>query len=772
MASANTPFEETVSPPTQGERLCFLVGAGISHDLTQVGGLIEALITELARPLGTDKQVRIARRMMRQSLPSGKVDSPVRLEYLLQLIKDYFQADFTFLERLYNIGHQPNTYHRTLAKAIEDSRHVVFTTNFDCQIESVESDRGFVRAVFRKAEFRRLSAVDEISGLFKLHGSTRDVRTLGATFDSTTEREHRDKRKVLETGLKQGALCVLGYGGGDDTDVVPTLLETRAQGNRVYWFSHKRRRVPTAYSLDDPGSIPDAIKKDHAYVLLDRMISSKVRDPNDVVLIVGDAGKAFRRFLTLRGMEIVEGPSPERPGREFTQRVIEDWFKEVAPAPEGPILSTMVGTVLAYVVGRGHIPQHFARTLGTLTEDRPEWRPLALPKISMATYDINRFTKAARLAQKALDLLNKPSATRCSIPRRLGHLEDEARLDAHVWLAEALRMKGETRSAVEVAQEGLRSALLPSSGSNRRRIQRLRGDLYATIGECQSALGHLSDAKQAYKQSMRDMQRAAEWNWYWYARLGVADILRAAGFLRMASEEYQRISEGSRATGWKTWLALQIRISEFDVLRIRSQPLNDAQSEELQWLADKRKNTYDDEIAFAAEVLKWQFSWMSDQISTDEIERDYMVLLGHAGGDEDTIASLRLDHSEFLKHANRLDLAQGEAEAVVEHADASGYKLLALHGRLLCEDIGRMRGGQAKWRPLAAEYRRLGCPIGELYACAVGVLGGAMLSGQTTSRLSDFCYANGICWATDILSRTQTASAQRREAQLLFPAAL
>ena len=172
------------------EPLCFLVGAGVSHDLPSAHNVIRALIRVLLSPLGHRRAANITRRLLEQKIQDRDVENPIRFEYLLQLVKDYFGTTLHFLRRLYDTQQPPNSYHLTLARVALQQKHAVFTTNFDRQIEKAVQEAGHtgihLKPCFRDSDFRRAAAAASVHGLLKLHGSVDDVRTLGATFDTTT----------------------------------------------------------------------------------------------------------------------------------------------------------------------------------------------------------------------------------------------------------------------------------------------------------------------------------------------------------------------------------------------------------------------------------------------------------------------------------------------------------------------------------------------------------------------------------------------------------
>ncbi|MFC1965187.1 SIR2 family protein [Chloroflexota bacterium] len=743
--------------------------------------------------MGSKAAANMAKILVTQSLLGRDIDFAIRFEYLLQLIKDYFATDLTFIKTLMDFPGEYNNYQLTLDALMADPGFPVFTTNFDNKLEKTR------KAVYRDSEFENVDTSSRLTGLFKLHGSIEDTSSLGATFDSVTEQAHKTKRKVLETGLRQGDLWVIGYGGGDDTDVIPTLTGTYAWDREVYWFQNFDINAVETHRDDENGfirfpfteqdTILEALRGKPSFRVLDKMIKNGVRDRDKVFLIAGIPEIAFEHFLMSRNLPVPENNNetpPKKPGQRWITQVIEKWYAEMPlrdiPSEDKDIVSVMVGATLTYIVGKAKLPQQFGKALESITKNRSEWYPVALPKLAMVSYDDGKNQKAERQAREAQSLLEENSYQSRNVPQRL---VEEARIDSYVWRSEAMRMLKKPKAGIEIASEGLKLASNLEKLPEYRRLIRLKGDLHAAIGENYVVLGDLSKAEEEYRKSVQYMEQAAEWNWYWYGQLGIADILRTAGWFQTAKRYYQYVRDGSYATGWQTWLAAQVKISEYDLLRCQFHDLDDNHYfsddlyRDLCWLADGRSNKYDESIVYVAKTIKWDVDWIRGKATKPQLTRAYRKLVNLAEGDSDSLASLRLGHAEYYKHSakhnkhdDELTKARKEARKVIRHARRAGYKLLELHGRLILEDINRLENKRVDWQPLLEGYRELGCIVGEVYGTALGLLSGAQLTAIETAKVFEFASANKMDWLLRIFEDAHLGNKQGVDMWLLFPGVL
>ena len=767
-------IDHLLVPCSGSENLTLLVGAGVSGNLPGTRQVIQALLRVLFESFGKRRSKTIVASFLAQSIGTQKFNDPVRFEYLLQLVKDYFGKNLLFLKQIFEADVSPTHYHRGLAGLLCLPGNIVLTTNFDCQIENayLELDRDrHLGVAFRKNHFAAALASPMLEGLFKLHGSVNDVRTLGATFDANRPSEL--KRRILETALSRAPLLVLGYGGSDDTDIVPALIHSRAPEQPIYWVVHDENCDPKAYSLDDSDDIPDSLKQENGFLVLRRMIEEGSRDRNRTFVIVGKSELVFHRLVASRGIEHLvdldmeedkESPRIKPVSDEEIEETIRKWY--VRQDAQRDIRAMLLGTVLSYINGINNMPQRFARRLIELTENDQLWKVIALPKLAMAEVDRDRYRQAAELGHRGL--------TEAAIQWKKGggtshvrRLIVEAQLDSYAWLAESQRMLGNVDKAKNIAEEGLRTLRSIGFLAGWRRLRRIKGDLLSTIGEVQLIKGQLVDAKHNYSQASSEYKVASEWNWYWYAQLGLADILRMAGHLQAAHVDYERVRQGSYVTGWRTWLHLQIRLSELDLIFVWNGKLSHEEIGDLHALADN--SVYDESMQAAAGMLLWVVQW-GDSTRTPEVsDETYQQLLHDARGDPDFRASLQLYRAEYLKHIGQLSAAEKEIRSTIHHASRKDYELLKLHAQTVREDIRRLMGLQPDCSAIAKRYHKVNCPIGELYAKGISVAGGGNMTRTERGRLAHYAGMNGLQDYVQLFSDEEVSAKHQIQLHLRFP---
>ncbi len=234
-------FKELVA---ENRPLSFLAGAGISMDppacLASARQLIDALVT-----FGAPTDARDGLLAIRQ----------LRYEMLVQLFRDVYDPKMEF-SRYFETATIPNRIHHFLANMAR-KHNVVVTTNFDCLIETAVMFQGIQpRVVITKDDFE--AAGDPVSNaatnrvaIYKIHGSPQNITTgedtrgsVVSTLDALGKHKGGDvfaletfKRSFFDKACNGRTLVVLGYSGGDDLDLVPTLLRMSGLA-RVIWISH------------------------------------------------------------------------------------------------------------------------------------------------------------------------------------------------------------------------------------------------------------------------------------------------------------------------------------------------------------------------------------------------------------------------------------------------------------------------------------------------------------------------------------------------------
>ena len=131
----DTKIDNLLAPQSDPENLNLLVGAGISGNLPGTCQVIQALLRVLFISLGKRTSERIVNDFFVQHIGEQRFSDPIRFEYLLQLVRDYFGANPYFLKWLFETDVVPTYYHRGLAALLNFPGNVILTTNFDRQIE-------------------------------------------------------------------------------------------------------------------------------------------------------------------------------------------------------------------------------------------------------------------------------------------------------------------------------------------------------------------------------------------------------------------------------------------------------------------------------------------------------------------------------------------------------------------------------------------------------------------------------------------------------------
>jgi tetratricopeptide (TPR) repeat protein len=227
-----------------GERIAFLAGAGISmnppSNLPSARQMMDAVVRFGAAEDTVDRILSI---------------KELRYEMLVEVFRDLIDRNLHLID-FFAECKEPNAIHEFLASMIRKG-HYVLTTNFDYLIEhalAIHEKR--VKIIITEADF--ISSGDPIKNsregswcLYKIHGSIKNIITgedtrasLITTIDSLGRKKEGTifavetfKRPFFDAIAAAGTLVVMGYSGGDDFDIVPTLNGMKGL-NRIVWLSH------------------------------------------------------------------------------------------------------------------------------------------------------------------------------------------------------------------------------------------------------------------------------------------------------------------------------------------------------------------------------------------------------------------------------------------------------------------------------------------------------------------------------------------------------
>lgn len=213
-------------------QLAFFIGAGASIFPPSCLPLADQLKTDIFKSLYSQFSKKIAA----QEIAAIR-DFP--LEFLLQLIKDYWGSDAvkSCLKSLNSKYAGP--IHHSIARLAHEGRcNVVFTVNFDILLE--------IALKLAKINYKVLSDIDvepppEVNEkcvyIYKLHGSIDDPKSLFATLDRVGEPISNSRKNAIIGALEERLLVFIGYRGAD-VDIKPFLKsELQCRTGRYIWNS-------------------------------------------------------------------------------------------------------------------------------------------------------------------------------------------------------------------------------------------------------------------------------------------------------------------------------------------------------------------------------------------------------------------------------------------------------------------------------------------------------------------------------------------------------
>nr|MDO8117221.1 tetratricopeptide repeat protein [Candidatus Sigynarchaeota archaeon] len=196
----------------------------------------------------------------------------LRYEVVIEAIEKHFDKDLNFMN-FFDKFENPNLIHYFIARVLLDGIGDVITTNFDYLIEyallALNKRENYARIfpVITRPDFTRFNDKDSINALkgegklpvCKVHGSKKNIITGEDTRHSlvTTMKDlGRDRegagtftvepyKRPLLSNLTEGrVLLVMGYSGGDDFDIGPTLQDLVGVKS-IVWINHANE-IPAA----------------------------------------------------------------------------------------------------------------------------------------------------------------------------------------------------------------------------------------------------------------------------------------------------------------------------------------------------------------------------------------------------------------------------------------------------------------------------------------------------------------------------------------------
>nr|MDO8109791.1 tetratricopeptide repeat protein [Candidatus Sigynarchaeota archaeon] len=314
-----------------GEKNTFLVGAGCSMDKPS------------CMPSGRSMLGNLVKFMC----PATEVDNILKMDNLryegvVEEFRNQFDKELKLIT-FFEACERPNIQHFFLADALKRG-HFLLTTNFDFLIELALMNSGVPKdnivPVITKKDFEtfndpsRLFAQGKI-GVYKVHGSTRNFITGEATRDSliaTLQAFGSNKvglsvfqvesfKQALFTNItSQRSLIVMGYSGGDDFDVIPTLKVLTGLKN-VIWLN---------FVLDDGG-----LEKVYE-IIVEPGPAGDITGTKQILAEMKQQNRAEHVYWvevnTSRAVETLLQEKPRLHPNNFTINTLQ-WMQEMFPAP-------------------------------------------------------------------------------------------------------------------------------------------------------------------------------------------------------------------------------------------------------------------------------------------------------------------------------------------------------------------------------------------------------------------------------------------------------
>ena len=244
-----------------------LIGAGVSRNpptcLPVVSEILHTLVEELALRCGISLDCGTA----------GAVCRRVRWEVATHLLLRALGGSSDAVEKLYVAlfsTAQTNSIHEALAQQLRHGCTLV-TTNFDRCIEVAAESSHIGHKVLIPRTRAKLSGNGE-ARILKVHGCLSQPRTIIASVEQAGA-GLAGKGKVIDSfveAVRSNSLVMIGYGGRDDFDINPILLNPISQLRLVVYVDHRpnakgieRWRIDS--SRDLPTHLPPILRQLYDY---------------------------------------------------------------------------------------------------------------------------------------------------------------------------------------------------------------------------------------------------------------------------------------------------------------------------------------------------------------------------------------------------------------------------------------------------------------------------------------------------------------------------
>ncbi|MFX1255022.1 MAG: tetratricopeptide repeat protein [Promethearchaeota archaeon] len=467
---------------TSDQFLTFLVGAGIS--IEPPSGLMPAWqIMEAILRFGA----------VEEAVPKLLGIKDLRFEYLIELFRNYYDNELKFL-KYFDEATQPNIIHQFLAHQILAGQ-LVMTTNFDSLIErAIGLDDPALRVVITRKDFEQFGDPQKnlnkgLLAVYKLHGSLTNAKTGEDTRESViitldalgTHKEgelfsvETFKRNLFMKVGQGRTIVVMGYSGGDDFDIIPTLFQMKGL-KRVIWMAH----------IDQPGSDVKCYRLRPREMLRMNEINELSRE-DEILRTMGRLGVKDVVKVYCHTASFIAGMMGSSRTPEKGVHDAYTWLRENFPPPiEGRPEEYAARVFDSYGFYNEALKYH-QEALEINKSGDPLRVALSLGHIGLVYVD--------REPQKALDCFQKSY----EIYERLDNKEGMARQLGNIGL---IHMDiGEPLKALEYYQKAyeIEERLGDLTGVARQLCN--IGLVYMDLGELENALDYLENSYAAYEQA-------------------------------------------------------------------------------------------------------------------------------------------------------------------------------------------------------------------------------------------------------------------------------
>ncbi|MFH0772247.1 MAG: tetratricopeptide repeat protein [Candidatus Omnitrophota bacterium] len=299
-------FDDITENPPQ---TAYLAGAGISSPipsaLPTAAGFLTKIIEKIAEN-ETQKDALLQKLFGYQKARKFTGDF-LRFESVMSSIKLCIDQNLDVLN-IFTKCESPNFYHFFLARQLEKGS-IILATNFDilieiaCRVLHIEyqvvvTDEDFGCFVEKPEQYPR--------PIIKLHGGHNLLLSDGSrkpgifNIKATLEQIGRQYPNVQNTNLcsllkfifQKRHICILGYSGCDDFDIMPILKSQKIEKGMM-WIEHVKQNE--IYSIDETSADLDDGGNHSAFMLPSReLLNCKKDSGEDITIVVGDTAKILK----------------------------------------------------------------------------------------------------------------------------------------------------------------------------------------------------------------------------------------------------------------------------------------------------------------------------------------------------------------------------------------------------------------------------------------------------------------------------------------------